>query len=277
MGDRTAIGPYDFDQSSRHRPRHGADRARGLAEGRVGAAEHLRPRILYRRTGGRGGRRPVEYRLRYLKDARGETSSSRSPREPSGRRTPGRSMRRDENRPSAWGAASPMRSMSTRSFRASPRHGRPGRRTSPSIPATGEVSLTRVTVGQDSGLMINPEGVRHQIHGNVIQSTSRVLKEQVTFSDHRGDLARLGNLSAADLPRAPGHRRADGSRPEQSRSALANPPPCRARRRSPTPFSTRPASGSANRPSRPTASSTGCARPCRADGVRASVHPLLPR
>ena len=31
--------------------------------------------------------------------------------------------------------------------------------------------------------MINPEGVRHQIHGNVIQSTSRVLKEQVTFSD----------------------------------------------------------------------------------------------
>ena len=31
--------------------------------------------------------------------------------------------------------------------------------------------------------MINPEGVRHQIHGNVIQSTSRVLKEEVTFSD----------------------------------------------------------------------------------------------
>eukprot|EP01037_Dinobryon_pediforme_P038169 gene38169-46030_t len=49
--------------------------------------------------------------------------------------------------------------------------------------ATGEVALTRITVGQDSGLMINPEGVRHQIHGNVIQSTSRVLKEEVTFSD----------------------------------------------------------------------------------------------
>jgi nicotinate dehydrogenase subunit B len=31
-----------------------------------------------------------------------------------------------------------------------------------------------VVVGQDSGLMINPDGVRHQIHGNVIQSTSRV-------------------------------------------------------------------------------------------------------
>jgi nicotinate dehydrogenase subunit B len=29
--------------------------------------------------------------------------------------------------------------------------------------------------------MINPDGVRHQIHGNVIQSTSRALKERVTF------------------------------------------------------------------------------------------------
>ena len=31
--------------------------------------------------------------------------------------------------------------------------------------------------------MINPAGVAHQIHGNVVQSTSRVLKEQVTFSE----------------------------------------------------------------------------------------------
>jgi nicotinate dehydrogenase subunit B len=48
---------------------------------------------------------------------------------------------------------------------------------------SGEVTLTKISVGQDCGLMINPEGVTHQIHGNVIQSTSRVMKEQVTFSD----------------------------------------------------------------------------------------------
>src|SRR5436190_11896014 len=47
--------------------------------------------------------------------------------------------------------------------------------------ATGDVSVTRVVAGQDSGLMINPEGVRHQIHGNVIQSTSRALMEDVSF------------------------------------------------------------------------------------------------
>ncbi len=52
---------------------------------------------------------------------------------------------------------------------------------------TGEVSVTRVVAGQDSGLMINPDGVRHQIQGNVIQSTSRALMEEVSFE--RGTVA----------------------------------------------------------------------------------------
>jgi nicotinate dehydrogenase subunit B len=47
---------------------------------------------------------------------------------------------------------------------------------------TGEIAVTRVVCGQDTGAVINPDGVRHQIHGNVIQSTSRVLKEEVNFS-----------------------------------------------------------------------------------------------
>jgi nicotinate dehydrogenase subunit B len=46
---------------------------------------------------------------------------------------------------------------------------------------TGQVSVTRVVAGQDAGLMINPEGVRHQIQGNVIQSTSRALMEEASF------------------------------------------------------------------------------------------------
>jgi len=47
--------------------------------------------------------------------------------------------------------------------------------------ATGDVSVTRVVAGQDSGLMINPDGVRHQIQGNVVQATSRALMEEVSF------------------------------------------------------------------------------------------------
>ena len=30
---------------------------------------------------------------------------------------------------------------------------------------TGEVAVTRVVIGHDAGMMVNPEGVRHQIHG----------------------------------------------------------------------------------------------------------------
>jgi nicotinate dehydrogenase subunit B len=48
---------------------------------------------------------------------------------------------------------------------------------------TGEVVATRVVTGHDAGLMINPDGVRHQIHGNVIQTTSRALKESIRFED----------------------------------------------------------------------------------------------
>ncbi|MGX7708463.1 molybdopterin cofactor-binding domain-containing protein [Methylobacterium sp. Gmos1] len=68
---------------------------------------------------------------------------------------------------------------------------------------TGEVAVTRVVVGQDSGLMINPDGVRHQIHGNVIQSTSRVLKESVGF-DATGVTSReWGSYPILAFPQVP--------------------------------------------------------------------------
>lgn len=47
--------------------------------------------------------------------------------------------------------------------------------------STGEVRVSSIVAGQDTGLMINPAGVRHQLHGNVVQATSRVLKEEVRF------------------------------------------------------------------------------------------------
>ena len=44
---------------------------------------------------------------------------------------------------------------------------------------TGEVHVSRVVVGHDAGLMVNPKGVEQQVHGNVLQTTSRALKERV--------------------------------------------------------------------------------------------------
>lgn len=49
-------------------------------------------------------------------------------------------------------------------------------------PASGRIAVRRLVVGQDTGMMVNPDGVRHQIHGNVIQTLSRSLMEKVAFN-----------------------------------------------------------------------------------------------
>ncbi|CAN7751703.1 molybdopterin-dependent oxidoreductase [Pseudorhodoferax sp. LjRoot39] len=51
---------------------------------------------------------------------------------------------------------------------------------------TGEVHVSRVVVGHDAGLMVNPAGVQHQVHGNVLQTTSRALKERVQVDPGTG-------------------------------------------------------------------------------------------
>ena len=51
---------------------------------------------------------------------------------------------------------------------------------------TGEVHVQRVVVGQDAGLMVNPLGVQQQVHGNVLQTTSRALKERVALAPDTG-------------------------------------------------------------------------------------------
>jgi CO/xanthine dehydrogenase Mo-binding subunit len=43
------------------------------------------------------------------------------------------------------------------------------------------VRVTRVYVAHDCGLIVNPDGLRNQIEGNVIQAISRTLKESVKF------------------------------------------------------------------------------------------------
>jgi nicotinate dehydrogenase subunit B len=48
--------------------------------------------------------------------------------------------------------------------------------------ATGEIRVKRFFVVQDCGQIINPDGVKNQIEGNIVQTVSRTLMEQVTFT-----------------------------------------------------------------------------------------------
>jgi nicotinate dehydrogenase subunit B len=47
---------------------------------------------------------------------------------------------------------------------------------------TGDFRVIKMTCAIDCGLVINPDGVRNQVEGGVIQAMSWALKEQVTFN-----------------------------------------------------------------------------------------------
>jgi nicotinate dehydrogenase subunit B len=68
---------------------------------------------------------------------------------------------------------------------------------------SGAVRVTQVAVAHDCGVVINPDGVRNQIEGNIVQGLSRALKEEVRF-DRSGvlgvDWASYPIISFAELP-----------------------------------------------------------------------------
>lgn len=50
---------------------------------------------------------------------------------------------------------------------------------------SGAIRVKRFVVAQDCGLIINPDGVKVQVEGNVIQTVSRTLKEELKWSRSR--------------------------------------------------------------------------------------------
>jgi CO/xanthine dehydrogenase Mo-binding subunit len=69
--------------------------------------------------------------------------------------------------------------------------------------ASGRVRVERAYVAHDCGLIVNPDGVRNQIEGNVIQGLSRALLEEVRFDRHAvtsRDWASYPILRFSDVP-----------------------------------------------------------------------------
>jgi nicotinate dehydrogenase subunit B len=186
MGDRTAIPPYDYDHlrvvTNDTPPIVRASWLRG-----VSALPNTFAHESYiDELAAEAGVDPIEYRLRYLKDQRAidlvNAVTERAGWKP----------RQVWQEKPAEGDVVHGRGFAYALYVHGPFPGRPAAWSAwiadvAVNKATGDVSVTRVVAGQDSGLMINPDGVRHQIHGNVVQSTSRVLMEEVTFD--RGAVA----------------------------------------------------------------------------------------
>jgi CO/xanthine dehydrogenase Mo-binding subunit len=57
-------------------------------------------------------------------------------------------------------------------------------------PASGKITVTRITCAHDCGLIVNPDALRNQVEGCIVQTLSRALHEEVTFE--------RGRVSSAD-------------------------------------------------------------------------------
>jgi carbon-monoxide dehydrogenase large subunit len=68
-------------------------------------------------------------------------------------------------------------------------------------PDTGEVTLERYSVVDDVGTVMNPVGLKGQIHGGVAQGVGQILSEQVVWDPQSGQLLTASFLDYA-MPRA---------------------------------------------------------------------------
>src|SRR5437867_1321105 len=68
---------------------------------------------------------------------------------------------------------------------------------------SGAVRVKRVVVAHDCGLVINPDGVRAQIEGNVVQTVSRALKEELKWDRSRVTSVDWATYPILTFPEAP--------------------------------------------------------------------------
>jgi nicotinate dehydrogenase subunit B len=200
MGDRTAIPPYDYDNvrvvAHDMPPIVRASWFRGVSA----LPNSFAHESYIDELASEAGVDPIEYRLRYLKDQRAidlvNAVAGRAGWTP-------RPVRREKEGDVVHGRGFAYALYVHSRF---PGYGAAWSAWIADVTVnrvTGDVSVTRVVAGQDSGLMINPDGVRHQIQGNVIQSTSRALMEKVSFERGKVTTREWGAYPIIKFPELP--------------------------------------------------------------------------
>ncbi len=119
-------------------------------------------------------RDPLEYRLHHLKDERGAAILKRAAE-----------MMNWQSRPSPRsGTANERVSLGRAIVYVHYKHvdNRMGLGVEVAVDrATGKVKVNRVVCAYEAGLMINPDAMRNQVEGNIMQAVSRTLYEETTF------------------------------------------------------------------------------------------------
>ena len=214
MGDRTAIPPYDY-RSIRVVVNDMPPIVRaGWLRGVSALPNTFAHESFIDELAVAAGVDPVEYRLRYLTDARAsELLKATAERAGWEQRTAARKRLDENGLLHGQGVAYARYVHST-----FPGFGAAWAAWVAEVvvdPQTGVVSVSRVVAGQDAGLMVNPDGVRHQLQGNVIQSVSRVMKEAVRFDAASVTSLEWGGYPIITFPEVPVVEPLLLSRPDQ--------------------------------------------------------------
>jgi len=69
--------------------------------------------------------------------------------------------------------------------------------------ATGRIRVTRVVCAHDCGLMINPDNVQAQLEGNILQTLSRALHEEVVYDRDRVTTVDWNSYPILKFPEVP--------------------------------------------------------------------------
>lgn len=78
----------------------------------------------------------------------------------------------------------------------------------------GRIAVRRVTCAHDCGLIVNPDGLRNQVEGNILQTLSRTLHEEVKFDQARVTTVDWTGYPILTFPEAPAVEVALIDRPE---------------------------------------------------------------
>ncbi len=80
---------------------------------------------------------------------------------------------------------------------------------------SGKIQVRRIVCAHDCGLIVNPDGLRNQVEGNIVQTLSRTLHEETTFDRSRVTSVHWESYPVLRFPEAPPVEVALINRPDQ--------------------------------------------------------------
>jgi nicotinate dehydrogenase subunit B len=81
--------------------------------------------------------------------------------------------------------------------------------------ATGKITVRRIACAHDCGLIMNPDGLRNQVEGNIMHTLSRTLHEEVRFDRSKVTSVDWSSYPVLRFPEAPAVEVALIDRPDQ--------------------------------------------------------------